>query len=123
MSSPGWDTLDELKANMLGWKSSSFRELAVRQLKPTGSADGVWKNWFKNGLANYVSGYHPLFMTSKCIRRLFCKPYGIGAAGLFCGFVSGYWNRVPQVADKTLIRYVRRQQLHRLLMRASLWRQ
>ncbi|MGD0348747.1 MAG: glycosyltransferase family A protein [Verrucomicrobiota bacterium] len=118
----GWDTLDELKANMLGWRSYSFKELKVQQLKPTGSADGTWKNWFKNGQANYISGYHPLFMVSKCIRRLFCKPYGIGAAGLFCGFVSSYWNGVPRVADEQLIRYIRRQQMHRLLLRDSLWR-
>jgi biofilm PGA synthesis N-glycosyltransferase PgaC len=122
LASPGWDTLDELKANMLGWKTYSFHELNVRQLKPTGSADGTWKNWVKNGLANYIAGYHPLFMVSKCLRRLLCKPYGIGAAGLFCGFVSGYWKRIPQVPDKNLIRYVRRQQLDRLCLRDSLWR-
>lgn len=121
LPSPGWDTLDEFKANMLGWKTYSFKELTVYQLKSTGSADGAWKNWFKNGRANYISGYHPLFMTTKCIRRLFCKPYGVGAAGLFCGFVSGYWSGVPQVSDKPLIRYVRRQQMDRLRMRASLW--
>lgn len=117
----GWDTLDELQANMLGWKSYSFKNLMVHQLKPTGSADGRWKNWFKNGRANYIAGYHPLFMVTKCIRRIFTKPYGIGAAGLFCGFLSGYLQRVPQVANRELVRYLRRQQMNRLLCRESLW--
>lgn len=121
LPSPGWDTLDELKANMLGWKSCSFKELKVRQLKPTGSADGAWRNSFKNGRANYISGYHPLFMLAKCVRRLFCKPYGIGAMALSCGYVSGYWKGVPRVPDEQLIRYVRKQQLDRLLLRESLW--
>jgi hypothetical protein len=93
----------------------------VLQLKPTGGADGTWKNWFKNGRANYIVGYHPLFMLSKCAHRLFTKPYGIGAVGLFCGFISGYLKSVPKVADEQLIRYVRRQQMHRLLLRDSLW--
>ncbi|MBU6411806.1 MAG: glycosyltransferase family 2 protein, partial [Verrucomicrobia bacterium] len=121
LRSPGWDTLDEIKANMLGWTSYSFKDLAVRQLKSTGSADGAWKNWFKNGRANYITGYHPLFMASKCLRRAFSKPYGIGAAGLFCGFISGYWNGAARVPDPALIRFVRKQQLDCLLFRASLW--
>ncbi len=122
LKAPGWDTLDELKANMLGWKTYSFKDLRVRQLKPTGSADGTWPNWFKNGRANYISGYHPLFMLTKCMRRLFTKPFGIAGVGLLCGFVSGYLKRVPQVADDQLIRYVRQQQMQRLLLRESLWR-
>lgn len=118
---PGWDTLDELKANMLGWQTRSFENLPVIQLKPTGSADGTWRNWFKNGRANYVTGYHPLFMLSKCLKRLFSPPVVVGAVGLLCGFVSGYLRRAPQVADRELIQYLRQQQLNRLLFRPSLW--
>lgn len=122
LRAPGWDTLDELKANMLGWRTYSFRELPVVQLKPTGSADGTWQNWFKNGRANYITGYHPVFMLSKCLSRLLRSPVGIASAGLFCGFITGYLNRVPQVPDPELVRYLRRQQLNRLMLRDSLWR-
>lgn len=122
LKAPGWDTLDELKANMLGWRTCSFPEIPVVQLKPTGSADGAWRNWFKNGRANYITGYHPLFMLTKCVKRVFRAPVGVGALGLFCGFTSGYLQRVPQVADPELIRYLRQQQLNRLLFRESLWR-
>lgn len=119
---PGWDSLDELKANMLGWETRSFPELHVTQFKPTGSADGAWRDAFKNGLANYITGYHPAFMLFKCAKRLFQKPYLVYGAGLFFGYCSGYWNRVDKVKDKMLIRYVRRQQLRRLLLQRSLWR-
>jgi glycosyltransferase involved in cell wall biosynthesis len=121
LRAPGWDTLDEVKANMLGWKTHSFRDLQVLQLKATGGADGSWSNWFKNGRANYIAGYHPLFMISKCVRRLFMKPVLLGAAGLFCGYVSGSLKRIPRVPDPDLIRYLRKQQISRLLFRPSLW--
>jgi poly-beta-1,6-N-acetyl-D-glucosamine synthase len=121
LCAPGWDTLDELKANMHGWRTYSFKDLHVLQLKRTGSADGPWKNWFKNGRANYIVGYHPLFMFSKCLKRLVKPPVLIGAAALWLGYLSGYWMRVPQVADEKLIRYLRRQQINRLLFRPSLW--
>ena len=118
---PGWDTLDEVKANMLGWKTCSFPDLRVLQLKPTGVADGSWKNWVKNGRANYITGYHPLFMLLKCVKRVFQPPYGLAALGLFSGFCAGYLKRLPQVPAPDLVRYLRSQQMNRLLGKPSLW--
>jgi biofilm PGA synthesis N-glycosyltransferase PgaC len=118
---PGWDTLDEVKANMLGWKTCSFHDLRLVQLKPTGAADGSWKNWVKNGRANYITGYHPLFMLLKCFKRAFQKPYGLAGLGLLSGFSAGYLGRIPQVPDPDLIRYLRRQQMNRLSGKPSLW--
>lgn len=118
---PGWDTVDELKANMLGWKTCTFQDLEIRQLKDTGSADGSWRNSVKNGLANYVAGYHPVFMAVKCAKRLFARPYGIGAGGLAWGFINGYLNGRARIRDSELIRYVREQQLRRLTLRSSIW--
>jgi len=117
---PGWDTIDELKANMLGWTTRTFKDLKVHQLKDTGSADGAWRNWVKNGLANYITGYHPLFMAAKCTKRVFARPYLIGAIGLSWGFIKGYVQRVPRVPDPALIRYVRQQQMRKLTGRSSI---
>lgn len=118
---PGWDTLDELKASLLGWTTRTFRELKIHQLKDTGSADGTWRNWVKNGRANYITGYHPLFMLAKCVKRIFSAPYVIGAVGLGWGYLQGGLRRVPQVPDLALIKYVRQQQLRKLTGRPSIW--
>lgn len=120
---PGWDTVDEVKANMLGWTTRTFPDLRLVHHRPAGAAYGTWSNLIKNGRANYVAGYHPLFMMAKCLRRSFEKPYVVEGCGLLLGFVSGYLNRVPRVDDKRLIKYFRRQQLNRLLGRSSLWDQ
>jgi biofilm PGA synthesis N-glycosyltransferase PgaC len=121
LKAPGWDTVDELKANMLGWETYTFEDLKLRQHKDTGSADGAWRNWVKNGLANYVSAYHPLFMAAKCTKRAFARPYLLGAVGLAYGFVSGYVRRFPRVDDSAFASYVRSQQLRKLMMRPSIW--
>jgi biofilm PGA synthesis N-glycosyltransferase PgaC len=121
LKSSGWDTLDELKANMCGWTTYSFRDLKLLHHRPAGAADGAWKNWVKNGRANYFTGYHPLFMLIKCAKRVFQKPYGLAAVGLLTGFVGGYFQRAPQAPDKDLIRYLREQQMNRLMFRQSLW--
>ena len=119
---PGWDTLDELKANMLGWTTLTFPHIQIIHHKFAGSADGSWRNWVKNGLANYIVGYHPLFMVLKCCNRLRQKPYFIAGTGLLTGFLSGYMKKEPQISDKALIHYLRKQQLNYLCCKESLWR-
>ena len=121
IQAPGWDTLDEIKANMLGWKTYSFPEQKVNHHRVAGGVDGAWNNWVKNGRANYITGYHPIFMLLKCAQRLFKKPHGVAGLGLFAGFFSGYLKRIPQVEDKDLIKYLRRQQMNRILLRENLW--
>ena len=119
---PGWDTMDEVKASMLGWTTRSFPELHLLHHRYTGAADGTWANLVKNGRANYVCGYHPVFMLLKCVRRLRFKPYIVGSAALMYGFLSGYTQRIPQVDEPETIKYLRKQQLARLTGRESIWR-
>jgi biofilm PGA synthesis N-glycosyltransferase PgaC len=76
----------------------------------------------KNGRANYVCGYHPIFMLVKCLRRLAVRPYFVGSAALLYGFVTGYTKRIPQVNEPETIRYLRKQQLARLTGRDSIWK-
>lgn len=118
---PGWDTLDEVKANMLGWKSRTFRDLKVIHYRYTGAADGQWRSYVKYGRANYISGYHPLFLVLKCLRRVLHKPILLGAIGIFYGYVSAYLKGLPRVDDRALIAYLRRQQLNKILMRETIW--
>jgi biofilm PGA synthesis N-glycosyltransferase PgaC len=119
---PGWDTMDEVKASMLGWTTKSFPDLHLAHHRYTGAAEGAWSDSVKNGRANYVCGYHPLFMLSKCFLRLGRKPYILGSVGLFYGFLTGYLKRIPQVNDPKTIGYLRRQQLARLIGRETIWR-
>ncbi len=121
IKAPGWDTVDEVKANLHGWTTRTFPEVTLIQHKPTGGADGTWRNSFKNGLANYISGYHPLFMLAKCAKRALKRPPFAESAALLAGFLSGYLNRVPRVDDAAAIRYLRQQQIRRLLLRPSIY--
>lgn len=121
VKAPGWDTIDEVKANLYGWTTRAFHDLRLVQHKPTGVADGNWRNWFKNGRANYITGYHPLFMLAKCVKRSLSKPILFESAALLAGFCSGYFKRIPQTPDNEVIRYLRQQQIRRLLLRPSIY--
>lgn len=121
LKAPGWDTVDELKANMLGWATRTFSKFPVLQTRPTGATSSLWRNWAKNGRANYVTGYHPLFMLLKCCRRVCQKPYVIGGVALMYGYLHSYFKKVPRVPDEALIRYTRQQQLRKVFLRDSIW--
>ena len=118
---PGWDTVDEVRANMRGWTTRSIADVAVFQQRATGSVDGAWRNWVKNGVANYVTGYHPLFMLGKCVKRLWGSPPVLPAIALWLGFCSGYVNGITRIEDASAIRYLRGQQLRRLSFRSSIY--
>jgi poly-beta-1,6-N-acetyl-D-glucosamine synthase len=122
MTLPCYDTLDEVKANMMGYETHSFPDISILHHRYTGKAIGVWGNSVKNGLAAYVAGYHPIFMICKCIKRMFESPYLIGSIGLMHGFISGYLKNVVQNPDRELMDYLRQQQLRYLTFRESIWR-
>jgi hypothetical protein len=113
--------MDEVKANSLGWKTKSFEDLHLIHQRPTGQADGRWAALVKYGRANYICGYHPLFIFAKMIRRITVRPRILGAIGLMYGYVTGYLMRIPQIPDPSAIAYLRSQQISRLLGKESIW--
>jgi poly-beta-1,6-N-acetyl-D-glucosamine synthase len=118
----GWDTIDEVKANMLGWETMTFADIQIIHYRYTGQAEGRWTDAIKNGKANYICGYHPIYMLLKCLNRIGQKPFFIYAVGHMYGFVLGYISGLPQIDDKALIAYLRKQQLRRLLFMDSIWK-
>jgi biofilm PGA synthesis N-glycosyltransferase PgaC len=122
IKAPGWDTIDEVQANRLGWRTRTFPELKVIHYRPTGAVQGVWHNGVKNGRADYMSGYHPVFMAVKCIKRMFQPPYAVNALANAYGYVTGYTKGIPRAADAALVRYIRSQQMRRLFFMESIWR-
>jgi len=115
----GWDTVDEIHANMLGWETRTFAELKVLHYRPTGEAAGAWQDNVKNGRADYVSGYHPLFLFLKCLRRISQRPYLLKSVAHGYGYLSAFMRGTPRIQDQKLRRYIRGQQMKRLVSMAG----
>ncbi|HVN94217.1 MAG TPA: glycosyltransferase family 2 protein [Terracidiphilus sp.] len=119
---PGSDTVDEVKANMLGWTTRSFFDIHMVHHRFTGASWGKWGGLVKDGKIDYVSGYHPLFLAAKSMVRLRRRPYIVGSIALIYGYLSAFFNRIPQVDDPSVIRYLRQQQLARLFGGQTIWK-
>jgi biofilm PGA synthesis N-glycosyltransferase PgaC len=118
----GWDTIDEVKANMLGWKTYSFPGLHLLHHRFTGTEEGLLRDRVKHGLACYVSGYHPLYVAASCVYRLLQRPYVIGSAAITYGFLKAYFTGAGRLEDPSYVAYVRGQQLRRLFRMKSIWK-
>jgi glycosyltransferase involved in cell wall biosynthesis len=121
IQAPGWDTLHEVQANRLGWKTRTFAELALLQHKPTGSAEGCWKNTFKNSRANYLTGDHPAFVFADSVMRIRRQRDAVESVGLLAGYTSGYLKRLPQFPDTDTVRSLRGQQFRHLRHQDSIF--
>lgn len=118
----GWDTIDEVKANMMGWKTYAFHDLSLVHHRFTGTEEGLFRDRVKHGVACYVSGYHPLFVAVSCMRRLTKKPRVIGSIGMMYGYIRSHFTRPPRLDDRSYFAYIRGQQLRRLCGMQSIWR-
>ena len=117
----GWDTLDEIKANMLGWRTHSFRDLRIIHQRKTQTSQGALKGQKNMGFVAYYTGYHPLFMLVRSLRRMCDRPFFLSGLYMLAGYVQGYLQREPQVDDPQLIRYMRKQQINKLLGKKTIW--
>ena len=118
----GWDTIDEVKANMKGWKTYTFTDLGLFHHRLTGAEEGLIRDRVKHGVACYVSGYHPLFVAASCMRRLTQKPLVIGSFAIMYGFLKSYVTRPLRLKDRSYFAYIRGQQLRRLCGMQTIWR-
>ncbi len=118
----GWDTVDEMRALMLGFETRGFRHVRTYHHRPMQSASGNWRGQMHRGEAAYNAGYSPMFMLARSLRHLFTKPWMMGGALMLIGYLRPWLRRRPMLADPELVRFTRAQQRRRLMFAKTLWR-
>jgi glycosyltransferase involved in cell wall biosynthesis len=116
----GWDTIDEMRALMRGFKTQSFRHIRAYHHRPQGQAAGAWRGYFGKGQTAYYIGYSPVFFLARAARVAVTRP--VSALCMMAGYFESQVKRRPTVNDTELISFIRRQQVRRLLMLDSVWR-
>jgi glycosyltransferase involved in cell wall biosynthesis len=112
----GWDVLDVVQARMAGWRTRSFRDLPLYHLRLTGSAQGMARANLSYGRSYYAIRAHPLFVLAKAFYRALEKPYGLSLL-ILAGYLMAALRREERLNDTALTRFLRQQQMQRLLGR------
>lgn len=111
----GWDMLTCAEARLNGFQTRLLTNLVVDHLKPRNVAHGgLLRRRWQCGVRDYILGYHPLFETVKCLRRLRQNPVIFSSLSWWLGYVSAAARRHPRGIPPNLLVHVQREQMDRL---------
>lgn len=98
--SRGWDTVDEIRAQKLGWKTLHFDDLYFRHLKKEGSGIGFLRTNMMHGEIYYLTGGGKLFFTLKFLARLvFGYPFLLGGIMMLWGYLKPSLTGKPRLVS------------------------
>jgi poly-beta-1,6-N-acetyl-D-glucosamine synthase len=99
---PGWDTVDEVRARVLGWRTRSFEELGVIHQKPvTGGSGGVLRGRFVLGRISHFLGYDPAYFALRVARNTLRRPYVVGGVAMAAGYASAAIRHRERIEDES----------------------
>lgn len=113
-----WDGIDCHRARMLGWTARSYDEPELRfeHLRPMGSSQrGILTGRFRHGQGQYFMGTGLPYMSASAIYRLAFRPWIVGGAAMWAGYVASLLRRAPQLPDRELREFIRAYQTRCLL--------
>ncbi len=115
----GWDGIDNIKAQMHGWKTKNFSQIEVRHFRRTGAYYGPIKGCFEAGQFSYCMRYLPAYIFARSIHRMARKPAIIGGVAMFVGYVTAFLSRFPPSCDPDVSEFLRKKQKRRLMFKSD----
>lgn len=104
-----WDSLSQLRANALGWRTLTLLDLPFEHHRPEGDRDGSrWRARAIEGESAHYMWYRPWYLVLRS--GLHVGRGEIGALGLLGGYARAAWRREPRSADPLIREHVRRAQ-------------
>jgi glycosyltransferase involved in cell wall biosynthesis len=102
----GWDTIDELKAQLNGWQVRSIADLAFYHHRQTGQRDGARRSWESHGDLAWYLGYRPSYLLLRTAFRACSDP---SALATLYGWARAALRREPRYANQE-VRWILREQ-------------
>jgi glycosyltransferase involved in cell wall biosynthesis len=111
----GIDWIAVTTARMKGWKTRTFLERVCHHHRPMGTATaGPFQALYKLGRQDYFLGGHPLWEVCRAAFQATRKPYVLGGLALLGGYLRALVGGVERPVSAELVRFHRREQMHRL---------
>lgn len=112
----GWDTVDEVRAQVKGWATRHFGDIRFRHLKPEGSGIGNMRTHVMHGDVYYLTGGGPVFLLLKAAHRMVTRaPIVGGGLAMLYGYARSWLSGRQRLVDADEARHYRRLLDRRLL--------
>lgn len=104
----GWDGIDQIKANVHGWTTTTLTALPFRHHRREGERDGSRKRaWQAQGHAAYYVGYRWWYLLFRAVHHARSEP---AALAMLSAFAKDVLQRAPRCADPAVRTHLRRSQ-------------
>jgi poly-beta-1,6-N-acetyl-D-glucosamine synthase len=112
----GWDIVDELKANLRGWRTRPVLDLPFYHHRAVGQRDGRRRAWAEQGVTAHYVGYRPSYVVARALHWARRDP---AALAMVWGYLSSLAARRPRHPDSEIRKHLRStQRLRNLPLRA-----
>jgi glycosyltransferase involved in cell wall biosynthesis len=108
----GWDTLDELKAQVRGWTTRTLHSVSFYHHRVQGARESTWGMWVIQGDLSHFLGYRIYYVLARCMYRAAQNP---SAVAMLWGYGSAALTGNQRCSDEAAIAQLRRQQSVRRL--------
>lgn len=117
----GWDTVDEVRAQVKGWSTTHFADIRFQHLKPEGSGIGSMRTHVMHGDVYYLTGGGPLFLLLKAAHRMVTgTPKVVGGLAMLYGYLRCLVGGRERLVDAAEARHYRRLLNRRILRLTSM---
>lgn len=111
----GWDTVDEISAQVKGWITQGFPDCRLYHHKREGSGVGLLRTNKMLGEISYTTGSFPPFFLMKCFHRAVCaKPFILGGIWMWLGYMKCMISGTPRIVNRKEHRFYQKQQIERI---------
>jgi poly-beta-1,6-N-acetyl-D-glucosamine synthase len=105
----GWDTIDETRARMAGYRTRTFPDLVAIHHRPWASADGTLRGRARYGTAAYILRYPFYWVALRSLKIAAARPEVVSGGAFLYGYLRAAARRAPRVEDPDFKRTVRRE--------------
>jgi biofilm PGA synthesis N-glycosyltransferase PgaC len=110
-----WDTIDEITARMLGFRTRAFGHIVALHHRPLGSAEGVLRGRARHGRCDYIIHYPLWWVAMRSLKTVGEPPVGLSGIAFLWGYVRAAVHRDPRVQAPGFRNWVRRELAARAL--------
>lgn len=116
IDTPGWDTVDEIRAWVKGWRTAHFENATFHHFKNEGSGMGYRKTNRMHGEIFYLTGGTKAFFLGKVAKRIALgRPFLLAGIYMFLGYLRPMIRKQPLLVTREESRLYRKMLRDRLV--------
>lgn len=103
----GWDGIDELKAQVHGWRTRTIPQLSFLHYRVLGSRESRWLKWIRQGDMAHFMGYRTSYLLARTAYHL---REDFSAAAMLWGYLLAAVQNKPRCSSPETIAHLRKLQ-------------